>query len=45
MTSGLAVDIASQPGPLLTPDMPLDEAMTAFSGTSFRFLAVVDPEE
>jgi CIC family chloride channel protein len=39
---GLAVDIASQPGPLLTPDMPLDEAMTAFSGTAYRFLAVVD---
>ncbi|WP_416898038.1 MAG: chloride channel protein [Minwuia sp.] len=39
---GLAVDIASAPGPLLTPAMPLDEAMTAFSGTAFRYLAVVD---
>lgn len=41
---GLAVDIASQPGPLLTPEMPLDEAMTAFSGSAYRFLAVVDSE-
>ncbi|WP_417515709.1 chloride channel protein [Minwuia sp.] len=39
---GRAVDIASASGPLLTPDMPLDEAMTAFSGTAYRFLAVVD---
>lgn len=39
---GLAVDIASQPGPLLTPNTPLDEAMTAFGGTAFRFLPVVD---
>lgn len=39
---GLAVDIASAPGPLLTPDLPLDEALIAFQGTAFRFLAVVD---
>ncbi|PJK31642.1 chloride channel protein [Minwuia thermotolerans] len=39
---GRAVDIASQTGPLLTPDMPLDEALTAFRGTAHRFLAVVD---
>jgi len=41
---GLAVDIASQPGPLLTPETPLDEAMAAFSGTAFRFLPVVDSQ-
>ena len=39
---GRAVDIASETGPLLTPDMPLDEALSAFHGTAHRMLAVVD---
>lgn len=42
---GRAVDIASEPGPLLTPDTPLDEAMAAFRGTAHKVLAVVDRPE
>lgn len=41
---GVAGDITSDPGQLLAPEMPLDDAMRAFRGTAHRHLAVVGPE-
>ncbi|MDF1719346.1 MAG: chloride channel protein [Minwuia sp.] len=38
---GRAVDIATPIKSVLYPDMPLDDALKAFRGTSFRFLPVV----
>lgn len=38
---GRAVDIATPITSMLYPDMPLDDALKAFRGTSFRFLPVV----
>ncbi len=38
---GRAVDISTPITSVLYPDMPLDDALKAFRGTSFRFLPVV----